>query len=114
MWGFYNSRNRRMADDIFAKLKNHQIMNKYKKKDAKGHDQFFLTDEVYPMIKAHSIIHDSFCCKIYKDSKPFPNQRIGDCFIAMIVGINHDCRNRTFHKCPLECRPSDHQDWTTC
>lgn len=114
MWGFYNSRNRGLADNIFSKLKNPQIMNKYKNKNEKGYDQFFLADHVYHMIKAHSVIHDSFCCNEYKDSQPFPIQRIGNCFVGMRTNVNYDCRNKTFYQCPSQCRLKSHQDWTSC
>ncbi len=64
----------------------------------KGHDQYFLTEYVYGLLKSNSVIHDSYLCEIYGGS-PYPIKREGNCFIGA-----------AFHICPIKCRPKDHLD----
>jgi hypothetical protein len=111
MWGFYNSRNRKLASYIFSLIKDFKINAIFnKQKNVKQGDQNFLREYVYPKIKKNSIIHDSFLCKSY-GGHPFPTKRIGDCFIGSIV----ECySNKTFYRCPSECRPVDQPNWISC
>lgn len=117
MWGFFNSRMRGLADKLFQKMISQELAFKYNKnKNEKGQDQYFLSDHVYKEIKNHSLIHDSFHCKNYKDSQPFPSQRVGHCFVGIPSNIiqYNSCDHKVFHECPVECRPYQHQDWLTC
>ncbi len=115
MWGFYNSRNKTLADLIFNKIVDPLISKNFKKNNAKGQDQFFLAEHVYPLIKHNSIIHDSYTCKNFQDSLPFPSQRIGSCFIGSF-GQTESCVNisNALPNCPIECRPKDNLDWIYC
>ena len=115
MWGFHNKRDRNLGKEIFKKIIDPSIAKKYHTSGTKtktGPDQFFLADHVYPLIKSRSIIHDSYTCKNYENSKPFPTKRVADCFIgdSDMAG----CGNKTFHECPVACRPDNHQDWIFC
>ncbi len=117
MWGFYNERDRQLGKEIFKKIINEAIANKYHKagtKTKKGPDQFFLTDHVYPLIKSQSIIHDSYLCQHYRDSKPFPTQRIGNCFIGSPQKNQANCELKKFIECPIDCRPIEHRNWNFC
>lgn len=114
MWGFYSKRNRDLADELFKLILSLKLSRKYnrKLKNLKGFDQFFLRDQIYSKIKEHSIIHDSYHCEKFKDSKPFPTKRQGDCFVG---GINcNRSATAVILNCPKECRPKNHQDWLTC
>jgi len=84
MWGFYNQRDRNLGTRIFKIIIDPNIAKIYinGKVTEKGPDQRFLTKYVYPLIRSGSIIHDSFLCNQYKDSKPFPSKRIGSCFVG--------------------------------
>ena len=112
MWGFYNSRNRNLANTIFDLIINPEIGSLYNQNlnSPRGQDQYFLRDYVYPLVKNDSIVHDSyFCHKLGGD--PFPTQRVGNCFIGSRLG----CNETGIHfGCPSNCRPKDHQNWTTC
>ena len=112
MWGFYNSRDRNLANKIFDLIKNPKIANVYNKNltSPKGRDQHFLKDYVYPLVKNKSIVHDSFLCVRF-GGDPFPTKRVGDCFLGSARVCNP---NSTFHQCPIKCRPKDHQEWTSC
>lgn len=113
MWGFRNSLNRELADQLFLKMIDKSVSKQYNKlKNKKGTDQNFLSKYVYPLVKSTATIHDSYLCKKYKDSIPFPSPREGACFVGL-SGPNY-CANRTMTECPKECRPKLHQDWITC
>ena len=79
MWGFYNSRDRYLANKIFSTMIDPNISKAFKK--AKS-DQPFLAKYVYPLISNNSIMHDSYFCEKY-GAKPFPSKRIGSCFIGI-------------------------------
>lgn len=115
MWGFYNSRNRDLANILFKSILNSNISSKYNLNytSPKGYDQYFLSTYVYPEISRNSIIHDSYFCLTINDSKPFPTKRNGDCFVGT---LEHSCndKNPKFEPCPIQCRPKNHLDWTFC
>jgi hypothetical protein len=113
MWGFKTHQNRSLANSIFDLILNKNISKSYNHnlKSPKQGDQQFLNHYVYPLIRQTSLIQDSFLCNHYKDSKPFPSKRNGNCFI----GNPFDCsKNATFYKCPIQCRPINHTDWEYC
>lgn len=111
MWGFYNSKNKSLAERIFNLLVNKTLADEYKKLNDRWSDQFFLRDYVYGLIKNDSLIHDSYLCCFYKDSVSFPTKRVGNCFVGQIGNCN---LNSTSIKCPIECRPKAHLDWINC
>jgi hypothetical protein len=113
MWGLKSHQNRSLANIIFNLILDRNISAKYNYNlnSPKQGDQQFLNQYVYPLIRHTSLIHDSFLCNHYKDSRPFPTKRNGDCFI----GNPFKCStNETFIKCPLQCRPINHTDWEYC
>jgi len=113
MWGFNRSKNKKLADEILNRILNKNDSIIFKPEIPEGLDQSFLGKKVYPLIKDKSIIHDSYLCKHYKDGTPFPTQLKGNCFIGR---IGHCDENGTlpYGKCPIECRPKNHQDWLYC
>lgn len=56
--------------------------------------------------------HDSYFCKRFSDSVPFPTKRQD----AMeFVGCpNHVCDWKGVRQCPIKCRPKEHLDWEYC
>ena len=56
--------------------------------------------------------HDSYMCKNYPISRPFPTQRKMEPnnFVASVVSENATLWKR----CPKACRPKDHPDWEYC
>jgi hypothetical protein len=112
MWGFYNERNRTLANRILNLILDKNISVRYNSNDKspKGADQHFLTSHVYGLIKVDSVIHDSYLCQNY-GGQPFPTKRKGNCFI----GNPFDCNiTASFFKCPPQCRPKAHLDWESC
>ncbi|CAF1000518.1 unnamed protein product [Brachionus calyciflorus] len=113
MWGFKSILNRAKANEIYNLIINKNLSRNYNPngRSTKGYDQFFLSDHVYPKIKLNSTIHDSYLCKHYPNSRPFPTKRIGNCFVGGVGWCNE---KKNFTICPNQCRPSNHQDWETC
>lgn len=110
MWGFKIDKARELGKKIFSKIVDKRLSALYnpKKKSPKGYDQYFLS---YIEIKNNSTIHDSFLCKSYPNSKPWPTKREGDCFVGRVGKCNITGK---FKICPKECRSAEHFDWESC
>lgn len=115
MWGLKLSQNRTLAKNFFYKLQDKTMAAGFLRRGVsrKWLDQQFLAVHVYKDIKKLSIIHDSYLCKVYKDSKPYPTKRKGNCFVAMMQ-LTNCYEGKMFPPCPIECRPKNHQDWDRC
>ena len=86
MWGFYNSRDRHLADAIYQKILDKKI-NAELAKEQKDRDQKFLKKYVYKLLKKSAIINDSYSCRRFNYSVAFPTQRQGNCYIGSIAQI---------------------------
>ena len=79
-----------------------------------GPDQQLLAAYVWTNFggKAGCLQHDSYLCKRYPGSVPWPTQRLMEPnnYVGSVVVQNYTLRD----VCPKECRPKDHQDWTYC
>jgi len=111
MWGFNSQLDRKLSKEIFRRILDRKESIKYNLGSRKGYDQYFLSNNVYPLIKRNSLIHDSYFCRLFKDSQPFPTRRKGNCFVG-----NHLCNENIiiFPDCPLQCRLVKHLDWKQC
>ena len=70
-----------------------------------------------PWAKDLALSHDSYLCKKYTNTIPFPTQRIADghCNFVGCRENTSDIINFTKnYECPYECRPVDHKDWKFC
>lgn len=78
----------------------------------KGLDQSLLTKWIWPKVAEDCLVHDSYLCKRFKSDhwRPWPTQRVTGPY--NFVGAAGPMEIKT--KCPKECRPPDHQDWTMC
>ena len=77
-----------------------------------GPDQGFLRRYIWPWAKLDSMQHDSYFCKKYSGTKPFPTKRKNETnnFVAAVVGQ----KQYIWKKCPEKCRPKEHLDWEYC
>ena len=124
MWGFYNERNRTIANKVYRLLVDREISYNYKRNNKRGMDQAYPIRYIFPFIREVTMTHDSYFCmtREYKtgEKRPFSVRRDGACWIGLYrVGryvTEYDCKtgNATLFKCPVECRPKEHQDWIHC
>jgi hypothetical protein len=77
-----------------------------------GPDQTFLRRYVWRWAKKDAICHDSYHCKKFSNTKPFPTRRqeIPNNFIGSVVTDNYTLRV----ECPEKCRPEGKNDWIYC
>ena len=75
-------------------------------------DQKLLGDIVFPAVQNISCVHDSFLCQKYVSAhwRPFPTPRQ----LVEYNFVGSDGPKVLTDICPLECRPHNHKDWTTC
>jgi hypothetical protein len=109
-WGLYNSRNRQKSETIYGLVKNPDVAKNYHNKGQpmrKGNDQDFLGQHVYPVMKDNCIVHDGYLCQSF-GGQPWPSKRQGNCYICN-AGPCDPIKGVFEHKCPLACRPKDHQ-----
>lgn len=114
MWGMHNSVNRDLGSKIFSLLMDSSVCLKYNQNgnSPKMNDQYFLREKVYRLVVNQAVVHDSYTCRQYANSQPFPTQRIIMDHVGSVK--RHNNLTKTISVCPKECRPPDHQDWTYC
>jgi len=78
-----------------------------------GNDQVLLRNLIYNDLKDYSLQHDSYLCKRFPLSVPYPTRREGGFFLGAPVS-RYDLGSSMEFECPVECRPKDHQDWLYC
>ncbi|XP_065656606.1 uncharacterized protein LOC136082004 [Hydra vulgaris] len=112
MWCYRNELNRELGIKV-AKLciENSMHRNPINQAEAKkGDDQSIITRHILPLINENLFIHDSYLCHSNKISESFPTQRdVSGEFIGQVRGTPG-----IFQKCPIACRPKEHQDWEYC
>ena len=111
MWGFKPKMDRSLSRYLFSLIMDESLTSYYNpnEESPKGSDQVFLTDYVYPFVVNRATIHDSYYCRLYSNSKPFPSKRVGFAFVG-----NSFANQTNTKECPIECRPNDHIDWIHC
>ncbi|CAF0908804.1 unnamed protein product [Adineta steineri] len=115
LWGAAPGRARRELFDIFFPLLIPSIARKY---NGSG-DQDFLGQHVWEKVRSKALMFDSYFCRQYRGSRPFPTERPrGNCYLGCIRPC---CINATDTDpigspeiCPPACRPKDHQNWLYC
>ena len=67
---------------------------------------------VWPWARGNSIAHDSYHCRQYPYTRPFPTKRVQDHnnFVAAVVAEGNILKT----VCPEVCRPLNHTDWRYC
>lgn len=119
MWGYANYRNRKLGRDLFGLIINRQIASQFGSagNSQKGRDQDFLGAHIWPHAQSNAIVHASFHCKSFGDNAlPFPTQRPeGNCYATCSFCCDFKKYNENWpFDCPMECRPTNHQDWQFC
>ncbi|CAL4184378.1 unnamed protein product, partial [Meganyctiphanes norvegica] len=95
----------------FSRTMMLQLINKTSKINQ---DQPMLKKYIWPIAKKSLVHHDSYTCKRYPDSKPFPTQRINGTFVGNRWYRSKRKYDSVYQQCPEVCRPPDHKDWKNC
>lgn len=96
-----------------SSLRTSLITNGYKWR--KNYDQIMLARTVWTAAKNDAIIHDSYLCRIFENTVPWPTQRENQShYVGKSSGwkVHEDLQK--VPECPFKCRPRDHIDWTYC
>ncbi|XP_065673471.1 uncharacterized protein LOC136090612 [Hydra vulgaris] len=112
MWCYRNELNRDLGIKI-ATICTEKCMDRdpIKQREVKkGDDQDVLTLYVWPHVSHNVLIHDSYLCEKDTRSQPFPTKRDDT---GEFVGQYREKSGRIV-KCPIACRPNEHQDWEYC
>ena len=109
-WGTKLNLTRQNWAQTWQKAFNDPLL--YSARNHYGADQNLLTKYVWPWVKNQAVSHDSYLCKKYPNTRPFPTRRPKgpNNFVASVVYENYSLTQ----ECPKECRPKHHQDWLTC
>lgn len=84
------------------------LLNKNKYMD----DQNTINEVLWPEYKDNVVRHESYKCKEFEHSQPWPTQRVDE---ESFVGRPwYRFQIKLPEKCPVDCRPKDHQDWDYC
>ena len=111
MW-CYRNLNRKKSQSLLRTILRRSARRNNTHEAETFDDQKVLANYIWPKLKNDVIQHDSYTCKRYPGSIPFPTQRYKNEFVGC---ISHACSNGIKdEKCPVECRPKDHQDWIYC
>ena len=78
MWGFQNKLNRSLANFILNRALDREINKKLIDDYGNyGPDQMFLSRYIFNFTRNQSIIHTSYHCEKWIESRPFPTKRFG-------------------------------------
>ena len=88
----------------------------FSNQDKRGPDQDLLKTYIWPWAKDFAMMHDSYHCKKYNNTIPYPTQRTdGICnFVGCIPELKSGITFTKGNICPIECRPINHSDWKYC
>jgi hypothetical protein len=122
MWGFFNARNRMLAQYFYTVLTSQFISYWYRIVYPtivmpKGQDQYLLEWYFWNHAKKNSTIHDSFHC-LDLGGEPFPTQRppYENCFVGSLGCCGSEFSNKSFnYECEPKCRPPNKiNEWIYC
>ncbi|XP_042864461.1 uncharacterized protein LOC122248488 [Penaeus japonicus] len=69
---------------------------------------------LWPTIQKSFIAHDSYLCKYFPGSRPFPTRRVNRTFVGMRQYRKEIKGDMVKQPCPVACRPPKHKDWEYC
>jgi hypothetical protein len=62
MWGFYNKRDKKLANFLFDIFTDFYLSEWYKSRKSRSSDQNLLAYYVWPLASKNATIHDSYYC----------------------------------------------------
>ncbi|XP_042875613.1 uncharacterized protein LOC122255530 [Penaeus japonicus] len=114
MWGarWDNLPAPRAADEL-ARVRD-KMLKQGLGKSRHGVDQEILTATLWPVAQGRMIGHDSYLCKKYAYSAPWPTQRQDGFFVGAPRFRAEYSQSSLSQPCPEACRPPRHRDWLYC
>ena len=115
MWGIKLTPTMRIKmNESFEKMFHSKVF--YSNWKNYGPDQDLLKNYIWPWAKDVAMIHDSYHCKKYQNTVPFPTERKDEAcnFVACIPELQSRIVFDKKNTCPIECRPKNHLDWKYC
>ncbi|XP_027217155.2 uncharacterized protein [Penaeus vannamei] len=85
-----------------------------KESHASYYDQVNEVRFLWPTIQKSLIAHDSYLCKYFPGSRPFPTRRVNRTFVGMRRYRKDFKGDMVKIPCPVACRPPKHKDWEYC
>ncbi|KAK3872242.1 hypothetical protein Pcinc_022669 [Petrolisthes cinctipes] len=80
-----------------------------------GLDQHILKAVLWPAMLGRVKSHDSYCCKYFPNTSPWPTQRSHGFFVGSVRYRKNKENSYVVPKtCPVRCRPPQHRDWIYC
>ncbi|XP_068241841.1 uncharacterized protein [Palaemon carinicauda] len=76
-------------------------------------DQSGVSNKLWPLARKNMTSHDSYTCKHFAGSQPYPSQRHNFTYIGE-KSYMKAFKRKALKECPLKCRPLDHPDWSYC
>jgi hypothetical protein len=111
LWGIKLNKEHSLTKNLSQYLLSPDVVRCY----SGEHDQTFLGDYLWPhasMYAGMTLEYDSFHCKKFPNSRPFPTRKES---ATLFVGCRRlNCTQDKHEECPIKCRPSHHQDWIWC
>ena len=108
MWCYRTKNNLTRATEILELMLKNAGKRNSLSEASKGEDQSLLHKYLWPRVKNDSIQHDSYLCKSFPGSLPYPRQRLAN---HDVIGTKGEY---VVPECPKDCRPKEHADWLYC
>jgi len=111
LWGIKLNKERLWMKNVSQYLLSPDVVQCY----TGERDQTFLGDYIWPhanMYHKMTLEYDSFHCRKFPNSRPFPTPRESP---TRFVGCRRpNCTRDEHPPCPKHCRPINHQNWIWC
>ena len=108
MWCYRTKNNLTRATEILELMLQNAGKRNSLSEPSKGEDQSLLHKYLWPRVKNDSIQHDSYLCKSFPGSLPYPRQRLANHHVIGTKGVY------VVPECPKDCRLKEHADWLYC
>ena len=111
LWGAKNYNNFQKALEV-----RHRLLD-VPPDQWKFYDQRILNKRVWPAVRNHATIHDSYNCAkraLMGRMKPWPTKRQGFLYCGSGPTKGYAVKILKKTKCPLMCRPRENKNWQYC
>lgn len=111
MWGATWGRDPIKTSSMMRTLRT-QIISQAVGKRKYDQDQIILKEVLWPAMADWVVAHDSYNCRRFNGSSPWPTQRSNGEFVG--AARFRRLKTTVSKPCPEVCRPPAHRDWLYC